>query len=370
MKNRRIRIALLFVTCLPILAFSSEIRDIRTGYHRSFSRLVVELNDRCWFDVVEDRENQSIVIRMEPVEPPLYLHEIAIEPGDTHLQRVAYQFSPPVLRITAHLISSSVQIKTYVMERPFRVVVDFYRGAPQDQPNPPQPQTTIAAPQTLSQSDSSLNEDENGTLDEAMPSDGIRQLPAEPLPAYDEPPTVDADTSAAHAEKSPSTKSTFAAKLRMGLAALGMMGMVVGYFVWDRRRKKGPSAKRASRKAKSGVPSREQFEQVLHQTIKTKNGAAAKSAEQPATKPDPHATTNPADEKVTVATAVKIDNMIASLDDVLVVSDFVDPARGALQEATANVEVMAAHSGLSKEDLIGKDGEAFVTNLKKRRSEK
>lgn len=369
--NTKTKLSGFILLFLPVWALAGQVLDIRTGFHRSFSRLVVEANEHVGYEVVEDKANQAIVLRMQPIAPPLHLHEIAIEPGDVHLKRVDYEFSTPVLKVIAFLNSSAVYIKTYEMERPFRVVVDFYRAAPvkrkakienrktgrenrkseskflQDNSEPPD---SVALMDSVS-----ISESRGDTLVTLAHSDSIQQLPAEELPKYSKP-------------ENETRKSKTRLIVTIGAAVLGANTLIVGYYLWSRKRKKRASAqKKASRKTRSSLPSRQDFAQVLMEAEAKSKG---KSEDKPKAEPkaEPKIAANSIAEKTTGDAAIKIDNMIASLDDVLMVSDLLDPSRSALK-AAGDLEALAAQTGLSREDLLGKDGEAFVENLKKRRSD-
>ncbi|MFQ5752833.1 MAG: hypothetical protein ACE5HI_12625 [bacterium] len=102
-------------------------------------------------------------------------------------------------------------------------------------------------------------------------------------------------------------------------------------------------------------PAPSQFTDILNSSLQDK---AEKN-------PSPIRQETKPDDWESLTATIKIDTMIDSLSRALNPAMHTDRSYFELENIVKDIEILSATSGLSKEHLIGKDGLAFVKNMKK-----
>ncbi|MFQ5750506.1 MAG: hypothetical protein ACE5HI_00795, partial [bacterium] len=106
-------------------SFCAELVDIRTGFHHSYSRIVVQFTTRVQYKLSKDMKKRALILELKPVHTFRAFNNIDIDPRDRYLNRVEYEHSSQTLKVIAYLHSMAVQIDSYDLNWPYRVVIDI-----------------------------------------------------------------------------------------------------------------------------------------------------------------------------------------------------------------------------------------------------
>ncbi len=115
-------------------AQSGDLTDIRTGFHRTYSRIVVQFDTDVKFQVIKDVENGTVIIDILGVNAVRNFGEINLDQKDQYLRRVSFKKSPTLLSITAILKRKNLRVDHYYLNRPFRIVLDVYPSSVVNEP--------------------------------------------------------------------------------------------------------------------------------------------------------------------------------------------------------------------------------------------
>src|SRR3990172_4022283 len=123
--NIKFLLALLFCHNVSS-AFAADLVDIRTGYHWTYSRVVLEFDAPVRYQVFEERSNPAITIDILNDGRILEFADVNIEPVDPFLHRVSYKQNGKLLTVIAFLKTNSFTINQYPLNYPYRIVLDIY----------------------------------------------------------------------------------------------------------------------------------------------------------------------------------------------------------------------------------------------------
>jgi len=107
-------------------AQSTDLTDIRTGFHRTYSRVVIQFDSDMKFQVIKDVENGSIIIDVLSVNAVRNFGEVNLDQKDLYLKQVHFKRSPNLLSVTIILKMPDLSVDHYYLNRPFRIVLDIY----------------------------------------------------------------------------------------------------------------------------------------------------------------------------------------------------------------------------------------------------
>ncbi len=107
-------------------AQSADLTDIRTGFHRTYSRVVIQFDSFVRFQVIRDVENGTMIIDVLGVNAVRNFGEINLDKKDRYLKQVSVKRSPNLLSVTTILKISNLRVDHYYLNRPFRIVLDIY----------------------------------------------------------------------------------------------------------------------------------------------------------------------------------------------------------------------------------------------------
>lgn len=108
------------------IAQSADLTDIRTGFHRTYSRVVMQFDSDVQFQVIKDVENGTVIIDVLGVNAVHNFGEITLDQKDRYLKQVSVKPSPNFLSVTTILKLSNLRVDHYYLNRPFRIVLDIY----------------------------------------------------------------------------------------------------------------------------------------------------------------------------------------------------------------------------------------------------
>ena len=351
----------IFIAASP--SFGAELIEIRTGFHHSYSRIVLEFNTPVRYHSYKDYSTGAVILEIAPVRPLHTAIEVHTDPRDTYLQKVETDFFSSTLRVTALLRSLDARINIYQLDWPFRVVVDIGPQNPLAEKNVPV-LPAVQQESTPSRADS-LPESapiEQEAVDQAVDSDATAVLSS---PSTDSTAVLNlgseiqynnfADAGQLQQELSERESSP---PVKSGKVSL-LVKVIVGFALFDvilvgihfvrrriRSRKRQSVSKAQAKQHAEAIPVQQEFLDVLHQSLiehaNNRNAPLDPAREQP--------------DSETIAAATKIDQMIQSLSHAMTFE---------LNPLLRELDTLAMNSGLTKEQIIGKDGEAFLGNLKR-----
>ncbi len=107
-------------------AQSADLTDIRTGFHRTYSRVVIQFDSGVKFQVIKDVENGTVIIDVLGVNAVHNFGEINLDQKDRYLKQISVKRSPNLLSVTTILKLSNLRVDYYYLNRPFRIVLDIY----------------------------------------------------------------------------------------------------------------------------------------------------------------------------------------------------------------------------------------------------
>lgn len=113
-------------------AFGADLRDIRTGFHRTFSRIVIEFDAPVSYEVFRDDSNSAVIVEVLSSGRIAGFGEVELEDEDPILRQVSYGRNANLTSITVFLQSAGVRIEHYTMTRPFRIVIDIFTRTARD----------------------------------------------------------------------------------------------------------------------------------------------------------------------------------------------------------------------------------------------
>jgi len=140
-------------------AQSTDLIDIRTGFHRTYSRVVIQFDSDVKFQVIKDFENGSIIIDVLNVNAVRNFGKVNLDQKELYLKQVSFKRSPNLLSITTILKMSNLRVDHYYLNWPFRIVLDIYPSSIlsekpeisektlQSEPQPDEQMLIAAAPQ-------------------------------------------------------------------------------------------------------------------------------------------------------------------------------------------------------------------------------
>ncbi|RMF68512.1 MAG: hypothetical protein D6743_03285 [Calditrichaeota bacterium] len=344
--------------------FASELVDIRTGFHRTYSRVVLQFDSRVRFRIIPDETTSSLLLEVQPVAPLAVLREVPIEEIDPYLHKVTYAQTSRSLKATILLKRRHLRYDAYTLNWPFRVVVDIYpsrqREAPPD--NLAVARTIATEPAENAMPDSSLlvspADRDTSSATTSAASDTLRHLYGVDLadkvdltrfmvPGEDAGPGTPTRPREAAADQRKLLFLTLVA-----VFVLVDVVLLVSFVVKrsGRTRLAAVSTQPGTSPKPAALSGRE-FIDALRQTLA--------DAEE---RKDRAPVTSNAAELASVASAIKIDQMIASLSKAVRSKkpEFTLPA---LEDVVR--ELGESPDGLSKELLIGRDGQAFLENIRR-----
>ena len=107
-------------------AQSADLTDIRTGFHRTYSRVVIQFDSDVKFQVIKDGENGAIIIDVLSVNAVRNFGKVNLDQKDLYIKQVSFKRSSNLLSITTILKKSNLRVDNYYLSRPFRIVLDIY----------------------------------------------------------------------------------------------------------------------------------------------------------------------------------------------------------------------------------------------------
>lgn len=108
-----------------------DLTDVRTGFHKSYSRLVLEFNGPVRFQVLENKENQTIMVDIISGGEIRNFPNINIDPDDPFIRQVRFKKDGSLISVMAFLNNSYFKINQSQLNWPFRIVVDIYSSGTQ-----------------------------------------------------------------------------------------------------------------------------------------------------------------------------------------------------------------------------------------------
>jgi len=378
-------------------ASATELRDVRTGFHHTFSRVVIELDRPVRYQIIEDVANRKVLVDLHYVDDIAGIGEVKLEPGDPFLKQVRYYRTRRFVTVSIDLLTADAKINAYSWGRPFRVILDISRkpdngsvvtqqsttqdvtgiDVPARQPNPddrldtPPPEQNLSEPTEIaSLLDSTLQalKRENLPVDALLHRAGEKQEPQE-------------DVAGESTSNSEAGAKLFYAFLALFLIVDGAALM------WYLRRHSRPTKQPAKRKrstksrhtaSKQGVQvDGREFVNILKTTLQERMASRpAPVAEFLAQQRPSLRVATPADdlppeqaaELAEINSAIKIDSFIESLSEAVeTAANPVMPPR--LQEVAQDLDSISASAHisreLSEEQIIGRDGAEFMKNIKR-----
>ncbi|MFQ5705963.1 MAG: hypothetical protein ACE5HO_00850 [bacterium] len=109
-------------------ARGAELLDIRTGFHQSYSRLVLQFDSKVNYEVSKELEEGKIAVNLQPVTITSDFGPTPVEADDLFLRQVHYRHSSHRLTVTLLLRTSNIRLVEYTLERPYRLVIDLHQG--------------------------------------------------------------------------------------------------------------------------------------------------------------------------------------------------------------------------------------------------
>ncbi len=117
----------LVLICLGSLAFSAvaaELHDVRTGVHARYARLVLEFDGRVRYRVTHPPGR--LEIRVSPVEQVAYLDPARLGVARRFIEHVELKHAGRELTVLVHLKRDDLRVRSSVLRRPERIVIDLY----------------------------------------------------------------------------------------------------------------------------------------------------------------------------------------------------------------------------------------------------
>ncbi len=137
-------------------AAANDLQSVRTGYHRSYSRVVVQFAGAVRYRLTTNPAARTITIKVEGVDHINSLRRVAVAPKDAILDAVRFFKDADRLTITTVLKIDQFKVIDYALHWPFRIVLDIQkRGGTQTAPAAVGPQSEVPATASAPDPDSS-----------------------------------------------------------------------------------------------------------------------------------------------------------------------------------------------------------------------
>lgn len=351
--------------------------DIRTGFHRTYSRLVLQFDADVKFQVIKDIDNGTVMIDVLGVNHTIGLQQVGVHPQDAFLKKINVRQSDQLLSVTIILKVPHLRVDHYYMRWPFRIVVDIYPASISGQNHAPspagQPQEKIQAQTTLARAVGGDSSQVSKADSLALAENSADSLALLTTPRYDSTSVLLAQSIRPLQKSLNSVKSELqkiARKTGKNQApATGkrdlVIALIAGFLLLDaiafgvyflrRSRKKRPGRRLSTIEPVPAARMHNQdFVEVLKATLdKTEIEEVRKEPE--IIRKEPVETGSPQTFEAWQA------RMTTPRRNAPVAPDLNDVAKdlGSILDATTNTPQ------LSKEELIGKDGAEFLENLRR-----
>ncbi len=391
--------SLIFCTVL-LLSFTNRssavvLKDVRTGFHGSFSRIVIELDRPVKYQLIKDVEKRKLLVDLHAVDTIAPFGEVELEENDSFLKRVSYYRTHNVITIGIELLSSDIRVKSYRFEGPFRIIIDIAGGhtkaassdAKKAASNLPQKVKahSVGMSAGIGSAMRTAQHDKNDVY--SLLDSTLAALKGENLPVdlmlnrrnqHTRLQKMKPSQSPVH--KAPGSMLFYA------FFALFLVTDVI-LFIWYQKRRY-LKAKRVHKKNRGGILKRQvagnmipannqEFVDVLKETLKDKKTAQSKVAAQTesafqAVKMstlDDVLEPSQMEELAEISSTVKIDHFIASLSQAVETAVVQPVPPPDLSDVAHDLDTISATTHISKElsreQLMGKDGADFVKNMKR-----
>lgn len=356
-------------------AFGSDLQDIRTGFHRTFSRIVIEFDAPVSYDVFRDDSNRAVMVEVLSSGRIAGFGEVELEDEDPILRRVSYGRNANLTSVTVFLKSAGVRIEHYTMTRPFRIVIDIFIRTAQDaaagQDLPAKPSRKAAAEIEKLNSEQIKTDTESVSATRADSTVlNVANVPEAVLKKTTlQRPTVAAASKIVNQSPAEAHRSNQRLFWLIGGAFVLLDAMLLFLYVNRRRGTKVPPPQQ-TRHASQAAPAA----QLVQTPPPTVDGQAFAEVLKSALEHDglKAVTAMPPEGEVValqdINRAVKIDSLIGSLTEVIAQPE-AEPTPPDFKEIAQELELVDASGELSEEaarkQLIGRDGMEFMQNIKR-----
>ncbi|MFQ5649067.1 MAG: hypothetical protein ACE5IY_03915 [bacterium] len=366
-------VVLLFISLNP--AFATELRDIRTGFHQTYSRVVIETSASTPYAVSLDKMDSTLTIAARSIVRVGNFGPVKIGPRDPLLRHIRFWRTSRGLTVAVELKQSQVRLEHRLLFAPYRIVVDIYSARPEhstpgkktvlDQKQPGLVSTAGPAPASPDSSTPKLVDARS------LPLARMQKQPGTKRP--DQRAGPDSSKQAVSAETHPPSEPETQARQQNRLSRVTIFWLLAGAFllintavliltIRRRRTKKLQRTnirKRTQRHNTSDRPEMPspEFLDFLKSAVENQSQAAAHTKERGDARP--------------MGKTAKLDALIGSLSAIIKTSD-TDTSVSlppAFKEIAHDLNLATGQGEISEEEarkqLIGRDGVAFMKNIKR-----
>ena len=367
-------------------AQSTDLTDIRTGFHRTYSRVVIQFDSDMKFQVIKDVENGTIIIDVLGVNAVRNFGEVNLDQKDRYLKQVTFKRSSNLLSVTTILKLSNLRVDHYYLNRPFRIVLDIYptsilseksEETLHAEPQPDEQVLAATAPQVDSlqsiESDSveasevdslSLSAAAEDSLEGAVFAnyDSTKTLLNESIIPFQTSLNSVKSELQKIAKKRTSrgnqqmSKVTLVSVIVIAFVLVDLI-LVAVYFV-RRSQKRKPNLQTGKSAAKEQPVSKQtnrEFVEILKSTLESNEIEEVRKAPEVVRKNEPVAANMPH----------RIESLLRSFSESVNAKKETSPSPPELAEVARDLGSIVPASRITKEELIGKDGADFLKNLQK-----
>jgi len=375
------------------MAQSADLIDIRTGFHRTYSRVVIQFDSFVRFQVIKDVENGTMIIDVLGVNAVRNFGEINLDKKDRYLKQVSVKRSPNFLSITTILKISNLQVDHYYLNRPFRIVLDIYptsilsektrknEKTLQPEPQPDEQMLATAVSQVDSLQSIEFDSVESSEMDSSSLSAAADDSLAGAIAAnYDSTKTLLNESIIPFQTSLNSVKSELQkiAKNRTSqgdqqmikytlvsvtIAAFVLIDLILVavYLVRRSKKRKRPlqTRERVAKKQADLRQTNREFVEILKSTLE--------SNEIEEIRKEPEVVR--VNKSVAANTPPRVESLIRSFSESVNTPEWTSPSPPELAEVARDLGSIVPASRVAKEvtreELIGKDGAEFLKNLQK-----
>ncbi len=352
----------LALLCSIIDANGAQVVDIRTGFHQTFSRIVVQFDSDVEFNIIKNLNNKKVLVEIQPVEIRFNPREIKIDPGDKFVNRIEYELTLITMKVSLYLKSSNVRLDYYKLAHPNRVVIDVYQArqlknaglnVQPDSSGEAKPDSSVKA-----QIDSGLF----SNLQSYQDDDSTTSLPDNQFKdAKSIDPNVNESVYSANNAKPESGFLIFFSVLG---AFFLIDAIILGIYFFRRKKKfknSAPGSEPEPEKKKKQKPASPKVPEAAPQDFKTALTATIQENMSTANKSVMNASHSNIVNNSQITS--KIESLINSLSESMRPSDTILLEFPELEQVTRELQKISPDENISPELLIGKDGVEFIKNL-------
>ncbi|MCG8606978.1 hypothetical protein MJD09_18600 [bacterium] len=361
-------IFLCLIWCSTESTHGAELTGIHTVSGRFYSQIVVKSDTPIQHDFLENLQDGTIKLLLSPVQSTSEIGEIRVFPYDRFVENITSELNDEKVELTIFLKTQEVQTEIRTRDWPFELLLEIRSldNEPLVVANSERPSTQVSVSDSITperaqtgsvgQPDSVVTAALDST-DKSTETLGFKVGPNFSAFTLDLSSNSLPQGSQARAVVRSASDSKMQTFIKVVTGFIIFDILLAGIYVSRRRRRnklRSPDSKPPTPEIMQPVVRNQEFMDVLAASLKERSliGESSSPTELAA---------NPSG----VEAEAKVDHLIESLSTALRGVTPLEESDVAIDPFMHQLESLSYSSGLTVEDIIGRDGQEFVKNLKR-----